>query len=300
MPAKTKYSRSTWNKKQLQQNMNTPHLGNSACSLCFDGSIPPDLNVHVSDSQTCADVHLQLAMLRYSNDLCAVGQEKYQDICCPQKKQLKMKSTVGLTVGAIFIGYVLKRIINKRRNRRLGKDCDDDDNGDVLPVTRTSSQSSGSELEIPKTIYKKMADEYDPKQRSTSRSRSRSRSRAQSRPRDEQRSQSRSRSASGVAADTSSRSSSTRKSRKSSGNSSRLRSSSRGKSRSQSRPRSQSRSRSKSRTRERSRGQHHERPQSYIPNAMMKNNNNNSNQYYRHEEVEVSSDIGPILPTQLV
>jgi hypothetical protein len=293
MPAKTKYSRSTWYKKQLQQNMNTPHLGNNACSLCSDGSIPPDLNVHVTDSQTCADVHLQLALLRYNNDLCAVGQEKYGDICCPKKTQIKMKSTLGVTIGAIFIGYVLKRIITRRRNRRLGKDSDDDGNGDVLPVTRTSSQSSGSELEIPKTIYKKMADDdYDSKPRSTSRSHSRPRSRARSRAREEQRSQSRSRSSGVATVDTSSRSSSTRRSRKGTGSIL-----SRGKSRSQSRPRSQSRSRSKSRTRERSRGQHHERPQSYIPNVMMKNNNN---QYYRHEEVEVSSATGPILPTQLV
>jgi hypothetical protein len=66
-----------------------------------------------------------------------------------------------------------------------------------------------------------------------------------------------------------------------------------------SRPRSRSRSKSRDRRRMPSQQQHcSQRGHSQPPMAYV--TSYNPNPYRRHEEVEVSSDAGPILPTQLV
>mmetsp|Transcript_18150 Transcript_18150/g.43886 ORF Transcript_18150/g.43886 Transcript_18150/m.43886 type:complete len:323 (+) Transcript_18150:48-1016(+) len=128
MPSKTRYKRSTWKKQQLQQNMNTPHLGNKACHLCPSGSgdqSNTNLNAHVSDSQTCADIHLQLSLLRYDNAMCSVGQEQYGEICCTEppsssSSPLSLKSSV-FVVGAVIVALCLRNKF-QQRGRKTASD----------------------------------------------------------------------------------------------------------------------------------------------------------------------------------
>jgi hypothetical protein len=204
MPAKTKYSRSSWQKNQLRTSMNVPNLSESGCSLCYDRSIPTNLNAHVSDYQTCADVHLQLALLRYNNALCAVGQEQYQDLCCPQtKKAAAVKTTVGFMVGAILVAFLARKVFvkncssGKRRKvkERDGSSTvigDDDSAGSIPTTTQTTDTRGGSssisrgkvELEMPTSRYMKMEELHAPpiKPSRSKLNNSRSRSRGRSHP----------------------------------------------------------------------------------------------------------------------
>ncbi|KAG7369023.1 hypothetical protein IV203_031766 [Nitzschia inconspicua] len=311
--------------------MNTPHLGNKACSLCTDRSIPQNLNAHVSVSQTCADVHLQLALLRYDNAMCSVGQEQYQEICCPKKRSGHvLKSTVGFLAGLFIVGYLIKRLSSKGNDSRANRSIESNassNRGKVLPMTHENSSSSrsgksnssgssrskgSSDLEMPTTAYHNMdivptimARSTIQKSRSQSRSRPQSRSRSRgrhdvrsaSRPRAQSRSRSRALRASPSHTDSNKRSSSRVRSN------SRQRSVSRGKG-------SRNRSRSRSKSRDRRRHQPHsassnreefertyENPGYVNPGYVVEFN---VNPYQRHDEVEVSSNIGPIAPTQLV
>ena len=154
MPAKTRYKRSTWKKQQLQQNMNTPHLGNKACRLCPSGSgdqSSTNLNAHVSDSQTCADIHLQLSLLRYDNAMCSVGQEQYGEICCTEppsssSSPLSLKSSV-FVVGAVIVALCLRNKFQQRA-RRTKSD------------SSTSSSSSSSDNESKKQKRRQKQDQH--------------------------------------------------------------------------------------------------------------------------------------------
>jgi hypothetical protein len=320
MTAKTKYSRSTWKKKQLQSNMNIPRLGNSACSLCVDRSIPQYLNAHVSDYQTCADVHLQLALLRYDNAMCAVGQQKYQEICCTTKKEsknaLKLKLSLGILAAVFLVGCILRRFVAKQKNSKQSRD-EYVNKGNGLPMTHQSSSASStgsstcikshgsSELELPTTMYHNMDSVIltvnRTNSRSCSRSKSRSRSRGRPRTRPSSRSRERPQSRTRTCGDESlSRSDSTSRSRATSETNKFPWSMSRGK---QTSAQNRSRNRSKSRDRRREKTKknpsyreeynHQFQPTGHVIEY-------NINPYHRHEEVEVSSDAGPILPTQLV
>mmetsp|Transcript_18151 Transcript_18151/g.43887 ORF Transcript_18151/g.43887 Transcript_18151/m.43887 type:complete len:327 (+) Transcript_18151:177-1157(+) len=135
MPSKTRYKRSTWKKQQLQQNMNTPRLGNKACHLCPSGSgdqSNTNLNAHVSDSQTCADIHLQLSLLRYDNAMCSVGQEQYGEICCTEppsssSSPLSLKSSV-FVVGAVIVGLCLRNKFQQSGRRTTNDSSSSSDN----------------------------------------------------------------------------------------------------------------------------------------------------------------------------
>lgn len=316
MTAKTKYSRSTWKKKQLQQSMNTPHFGNNSCSLCADRSIPQDLNAHVSDLQTCADVHLQLALLRYDNAMCSVGQAQYQELCCTKKgSKHVLKSSLGFLAGIFLVGYILRKLSTKPKNGRKNRD----DNGnkasaDGLPMThQSSSGSSGSgssnkskgssELESPTTTYQNMDNlaatmiQINSQSRSHSKGRPQSRSRSRGRPQSHPQSHSRDRSQSRSRTLTGSLSRSDNIKRSSSriASDSHQRSVSRGKL-TQNRSRSRSKSRDRRPPPKKADGVEHDHrdwPTGHVIAYDI-------NPYHRHEEVEVSRDAGPILPTQLV
>jgi len=144
----TTYSRQTWSRETSQSNMNTPRLGSKGCPLCYDRSIPANLNAHVNESQTCADVHLQLAMLRYDNAMCAVGQEKYQSLCCTKQVERNASSVLGVVAGVVVAGLFLKRIFAIRKRRRV-EEMKGLENRIELPRTESlstrtrSSQSDG-------------------------------------------------------------------------------------------------------------------------------------------------------------
>jgi hypothetical protein len=191
---KSSRSSSTRYKNQLQQSMNVPNMGNTGCSLCYDRSIPTNLNAHVSERQTCADVHLQLALLRYDNALCAVGQAQYQDTCCPRKRKAPgLKTTAGVMVGAILVAFFFRKIASStasRKNRRVkerGAAGRDDDSDESLPGPKSAGchgSMSSAELEMPTSRYIEMEEPVAPinKSSSNSNSRSRSRGRPHSRP----------------------------------------------------------------------------------------------------------------------
>lgn len=159
---KTNNSRRTWSKNTLSATMSTPRLGNNGCPLCSDRSIPENLNAHVNDGQTCADVHLQLAMLRYDNAMCAVGQEKYQELCCMAKSSGGFKSTLGFMIGAVFAGFFLKKVVSSRK-RRIREEMKIYDNEEVPGTvsfssrsSRNSSRSGTTDLEMPSSCYVNM------------------------------------------------------------------------------------------------------------------------------------------------
>mmetsp|Transcript_6457 Transcript_6457/g.7450 ORF Transcript_6457/g.7450 Transcript_6457/m.7450 type:complete len:356 (+) Transcript_6457:143-1210(+) len=192
--AKTKYSRSTWNKNTLSANLNTPRTGSKGCSLCADRSIPANLNTHVSDSQTCADIHLQLAMLRYDNAMCATGQEQYQELCCTIESAGGFKTAVAFMIGALVTGFILRKVVSSK-SRRIEQEqeddgkCDDDVPGTVSINSRSSHGishvSRTSEIEMPSSYYHQMKDpETSFKSNRPHSSRSRNRPTSRSRPRD--------------------------------------------------------------------------------------------------------------------
>jgi len=159
---KTNYSRRTWSKNTQSATTSTPRLGNNGCPLCSDMSIPENLNAHVNDGQTCADVHLQLAMLRYDNAMCAVGQEKYQELCCMAKSSGGFKSTLGFMIGAVFAGFFIKKVVSSKK-RRIREEMKIYDNKEVPGTvsfssrsSRNSSRSGTTDLEMPSSCYVNM------------------------------------------------------------------------------------------------------------------------------------------------
>jgi hypothetical protein len=100
----------------------TPQLGSKGCSLCEDRAIPANLNAHVTDSQTCADIHLQLAMLRYDNAMCSTGQSKYRELCCTAEASSGgIMTALAFMVGALVTGVILKKIISNKKRRMVEK-----------------------------------------------------------------------------------------------------------------------------------------------------------------------------------
>jgi hypothetical protein len=183
---KSKYSRKTWTKRTQSASTSTSRLGSNGCSLCSDGSNPENLSAHVNDGQTCADVHLQLTMLRYDNAMCAVGQEKYQELCCKEKSSGDFNSTLGFMIGAVVAGFFLKKIftIRKRRIRQETKIYDDEEIPGTVSFSsrssRNSSRSDSTDLEMPSSRYVNMDE---PKARSNRGKQGRHPSRSRDRPR---------------------------------------------------------------------------------------------------------------------
>jgi hypothetical protein len=161
---KLQYSRKTWTKKTNSASRTTSR--SNGCSLCSDGSNPENLSAHVNDGQTCADVHLQLTMLRYDNAMCAVGQEKYQELCCTTSKSSgDFNSSLGFVIGAVVAGFFVTKIIfttrKRRRIRQQAKMYDDEEiPGTVSFSSRCSRNSSRSgsttDVEMPSSRYVNM------------------------------------------------------------------------------------------------------------------------------------------------
>ena len=167
-------TRSLWNYKtnkyrSTYNEASTPSLGSNGCSLCADLSIPTNLNAHVTDSQTCADVHMQLAMLRYDNAMCATGQEQYGELCCKASSQIGFKTALAFMVGALLSGFVLKNVVS-RKSRRIREEqgatqnyCKDDLPGTVSFNSRNSrsghAASRNRQVEMSSSCsYHKMED----------------------------------------------------------------------------------------------------------------------------------------------
>lgn len=131
MPENTKYSRATRNKNQLRQTMSTPRYGVNACSLCDRGRLPDDLSFKVSKYKTCADVHLELALLKPDASTCIAGQAQYREICCAQSSNISdLLPSIKKPTMAIAFGLFLFWVFTKRVSRRVKQHSTDDDNED--------------------------------------------------------------------------------------------------------------------------------------------------------------------------
>ena len=304
----TKYSRQTWRKSTLSSNMNTPRLGSKGCSLCTDKSIPENLNAHVNDSQTCADVHLQLAMLRYDNAMCAVGQEKYEELCCTVESSSTLKSTLAFMIGAVVAGFFLKKVITNRKCRRIiEQEKEMIDDIEELPGTvsfnsrgsssrgsssRSGNRSDNAVLEMLSASYIKMEDQRT----KTKTPRSSRRPQSRSRPREK--------TSYIKMEDPKTKTRTPRSSR-------RPLSRSRSRPKSRSRPREITETRSKSRTRPRevmSENRSGDRPMSRSRDRPNRSRTGRSRSRSKSrarsrpqfQEVDLCNDNGPVLPTQVV
>jgi hypothetical protein len=124
-------------------NTGTPQLGSKGCSLCEDRAIPANLNAHVTDSQTCADIHLQLAMLRYDNAMCATGIETYREFCCTPTETSagNIMTALAFMVGALVTGVILKKIISNKK-RRMVEQVQDNTEEELPGTVSFNSHSS--------------------------------------------------------------------------------------------------------------------------------------------------------------
>jgi len=192
----TKYSRNTWKKDALRQNMQSPRYGNGACNLCQDGAYPPDLDVHVSSGKTCGDVHLELSLLRKYQATCEAGQEKYRDMCCYEGSteggRQSLRTTGALIVALWFFWFFTKRIRTKRNPSLDLSETPDvyvemgDSSGNSSSFESSSKRSKRSKAGVLKNLAPIIIDRIKSHSRSRDRSKSRERkTRATSRQRNE-------------------------------------------------------------------------------------------------------------------
>jgi hypothetical protein len=95
----------------------SPIFGDQACALCKNHKTPEDLNFHVTDSKTCADVHLALSQIDGVNnkDKCVAEQNEYRKLCCQPKKNNTESVPTDLGVGAAAIaGALLLWFVSKK------------------------------------------------------------------------------------------------------------------------------------------------------------------------------------------
>lgn len=95
----------------------SPIFGDEACALCKNHKTPDDLNFHVTDTKTCADVHLELSLIDSVNnkDKCVSEQGQYRSLCCQSKKKPADSVPTDLGVGAAAVaGALLLWFVSKK------------------------------------------------------------------------------------------------------------------------------------------------------------------------------------------
>ncbi|CAJ1955169.1 unnamed protein product [Cylindrotheca closterium] len=98
--------------------MSSSLFSDTSCALCARHRTPPDLNLHVSSSKTCADVYLELSLIDASQNeqKCLSGQSSYRSICCQRQRQsflsTEFKVTVGVIAGVILMAFATKRVFS--------------------------------------------------------------------------------------------------------------------------------------------------------------------------------------------
>jgi hypothetical protein len=179
MGGKTRYSRDTWTKSQLRDNIsNAPKYGNKACNLCEHARIPDDLFFKVSKYKTCGDVHLELSLINPDQATCQAGQDAYRDMCCPRSflgNLVKPKPALSVAVGLILFWFFAKKA-RRVSCAPLRRDDDDDEDNDIKGDGNDDVEGRG------RTSYQRMTEsESTGKKRTRSRSKSKDRAHARSR-----------------------------------------------------------------------------------------------------------------------
>jgi hypothetical protein len=96
----------------------SPIFGDQACALCKKHKTPEDLNLHVTDSKTCADIHLALALIDGVNnkDKCVAEQNEYRKLCCQKNNAESVPTDLGVgaaaIAGALFLWFVSKKVLS--------------------------------------------------------------------------------------------------------------------------------------------------------------------------------------------
>ena len=139
------------NRRNRNNSSTSSSLRDNGCSLCSDGSNPNNLSYHVNDGQTCADVHLQLSMLRYDNAMCSLGQQKYAELCCAGSSGF-FYSRWGFVMGAAVVGFFLTRGFYRRRRRLRNESYVDEELPGAVSFSskssRISTQAISDEVEM--------------------------------------------------------------------------------------------------------------------------------------------------------
>ena len=139
------------NRRNRNNSSTSSSLRDNGCSLCSDGSNPNNLSYHVNDGQTCADVHLQLSMLRYDNAMCSLGQQKYAELCCAGSSGF-FYSRWGFVMGAAVVGFFLTRGFYRRRRRLRNESYVDEELPGAVSFSskssRVSTQAVSDEVEM--------------------------------------------------------------------------------------------------------------------------------------------------------
>lgn len=96
--------------------MSSSMFSDNSCALCKNHRTPPVLNLHVSSSKTCADIHLELSLLDASQneEKCSSGQSTYRSLCCQNKNgsllSTEMQVSIGIIAGAMLLFFATKRV----------------------------------------------------------------------------------------------------------------------------------------------------------------------------------------------
>lgn len=150
----TRYSRDTWKKNQLRENLKSaPKYGNKACNLCERGRVPDDLSFKVSKYKTCGDVHLELSLINPSQATCEAGQDAYREMCCPkgfQMPQVVNRPALSVTAGLLLFWLFTRHV----RGRRIGTCGAGASDGTDNTHNNNGSNNSGSNQN-----YQRMKDD---------------------------------------------------------------------------------------------------------------------------------------------
>jgi hypothetical protein len=154
-------------------------FGDQACALCKNHKTPEDLNLHVTDDKTCADVHLKLSQIDGVNnkDKCVAEQNEYRKLCCQSKKNNTESVPADLGVGvaaiagALLLWFVSKKVLSVKVGVDESQPADYKTMKDA-PVSRGRSKTkksrsfnnkekSKAQEELDETLEGMMADEED-------------------------------------------------------------------------------------------------------------------------------------------
>ena len=109
--------------------MNSPFVEDEACALCRNHKTPEDLNLHITEEKTCADVHLELALINAvdNKEKCINAQNEYRSICCQTKSSIdsvpvELKVSAAAISGALLVWFVTKKVFSMKIGVEESKD----------------------------------------------------------------------------------------------------------------------------------------------------------------------------------
>jgi hypothetical protein len=103
---------------ELDNYLSQSYLFFAHSPLCENNATPPDLYLHITDTLTCGDVHLQLSSIQQESQpqVCAAKQDLYRNTCCSGSSSVEErdKSPLSTALGLFVIFILVKRILSLR------------------------------------------------------------------------------------------------------------------------------------------------------------------------------------------